>query len=193
VSDGREGATTLWCRRSGKEYPGDSYLCPEHPGEELVHRPVVAAEPEPARVEVVAGRPQAVCWNCKTVSPNAANTTCVRCHESLVAPMLVIEFEEGSVVVRSAGQSVELGRAGVYSHVFARYPNVSRWHATVGVDAQGEAWLTPNPSAPNGTFLNGHEILERKGIGPGDQIRFAAGKGPNPGPVSQLIRQPHRE
>lgn len=193
MSAGSEGTAMLWCPRNKKEYPPDHYLCPEHPGEELVPRPAEPGAAESGEADDGADRPRTVCWKCGTTSPNTRNSTCVECHESLVPPALVVEFPGGPVVVRARGESVELGRAGAYGHIFARYPNVSRWHATVNVDAHGEAWLTPNPVAPNGTFVNGEEISDRTLVQPGDEIRFAADRGPHVGPVSERVRQPYRE
>ena len=60
---------------------------------------------------------------------------------------------------------------------------MSRRHATASVDAQGDAWITPNPTAPNGTFVNGTEIRQRTQVQPGDRIRFATDQEPHPGPV----------
>src|SRR5205823_4913015 len=133
------------------------------------------------------------CWDCGHDAVNATNDTCARCHESLTPPVLVIGFPDGRVVLRTRRASAHLGRAGAYGHIFGRYPNVSRQHAAVIVDADGDAWIEPVPAAPNGTFVNGHEILTRTRLAPEDEIRFAAEGGAHPGPVSTLIRQPQRE
>jgi pSer/pThr/pTyr-binding forkhead associated (FHA) protein len=111
----------------------------------------------------------------------------------LTPPALVIGFPDGRVVLRARQASAHLGRAGAYGHLFGRYPNVSRQHATVIVDGDGDVWIEPNPTAPNGTFVNDTEILTRTQVHPGDQIRFAADHGPHLGPVSTQIRQPQRE
>ncbi|WP_344087974.1 FHA domain-containing protein [Luedemannella helvata] len=162
-----------------------------HHGEALVPRPVETSAPPPAAED--AARPRKVCWNCGTTSPNETSRDCADCMESLIPPTLVIAFPAGRVVVSACGQSVDLGRAGQFSRVFDRYPNVSRWHATVSVDADGDAWLAPNPAAPNGTFLNDKEIMDRTPLRPGDRIRFATCEGPNIGPTSEPVRQPRRE
>lgn len=70
---------------------------------------------------------------------------------------------------------------------------MSRRHATVSVDARGDAWITPFLEAPNGTFVNGREIDQRSPIRPGDTIRFATDRSPAPGPETESIRQPARE
>lgn len=183
-------ADELWCRRCEKRYPGSEFFCPQHQGEELV--PV----PEPTGAGTAGPEHDergTVCWACQTPATDARNDTCTSCHQPLVPPALVIRFPTGSVVLPAGRSSAELGRAGEYGYLFARYPNVSRRHATVTVDEDGNAWLTPFPEAPNGTFVNGREIHERTRIGNGDQIRFATDRGPNPGPVSESISQPSRD
>ncbi|GIF06853.1 FHA domain-containing protein [Actinoplanes siamensis] len=178
----------LWCPRGAERYPaGAGYFCPRHPGVEL----------EPARVQEgpgagggAAGEPRAVCWACGARTTDVRNDTCTACHESLVPPALVIAFPAGRVVLPRRGTTAELGRAGEYGRLFARYPNVSRRHATAGVDEDGTAWLEPVPEAPNGTFVNDREIHGREPVRPGDRIRFAAGHGARTGPVSAPISQP---
>jgi hypothetical protein len=190
-ADAVEPAAT-WCLRCDREYPSGRYLCPAHPGESLVARPVDTGAPvsdEPGDDE----QPRPVCWQCGARWLNASQDVCASCHESLVPPVLAVSFPGGTVVVRTREESVNLGRAGEYGYLFARYPNVSRWHATVGVGAHGDAWITPHPAAPNGTFVNGEEVMDRTRIQPGDVIRLAADRGPNVGPTSTAIRQPHRE
>lgn len=190
-------ASVLWCPRTRKVHPSHLRFCPDHRGEELVSRPDDWAEPAPddlsSKVDDEDNRPRSVCWSCGLRSPNAGNPDCLGCHESLVPPALVVEFPDGMVVVPRRGESVEVGRAGALSHIFERYPNVSRRHATIAVDEQGDAWLTPNPAAPNGSFVNGEEVTRQTRIGPGDQIRFATDREPSPGPRSRRIRQPRSE
>lgn len=178
----------LWCPRCEQKYPDTNFFCPKHPGVELIPAPASAepAAPEPEK-------PRPACWSCGTRATHARNDTCASCHQSLVPPALVIKFPAGSVVLPARRTSAELGRAGEHGHVFARYPNVSRRHATVSVDEEGNAWLTPFPEAPNGTFVNGREIHERTRVQKGDQIRFATDQGPHVGPISELISQPSRD
>lgn len=106
---------------------------------------------------------------------------------------MIIPFPAGSVVLLAPAATAELGRAGEYGNLFAHHPNVSRHHARVTVDEAGQAWIAPVPAAPNGTFVNDREIFNRTRIQPGDRIRLATDQGPHPGPVSEGIRQPHRE
>jgi hypothetical protein len=183
----------LWCRRCEQTYPATSPYCPQHPGEELVPAPAVGADdwPDPVAADPAAQRQ--TCWKCGTRAENLTNDACAQCHESLVPPWLLIRFPRGLVLLRKCGTSAELGRAGMFSGVFGTYPNVSRQHATVSVDQAGDAWITPNPAAPNGTFVNNVEILQRTQLHPGDQLRLAGNQPPNFGPESEEIRQPQRE
>lgn len=193
---GGQAQEQLACPVDGQLHPAALIFCPDHPGAELVPPPppTTAGGGEPQDSDdSEPDRPRTVCWKCGTRAVDATNDTCAKCHESLVPPALVIEFPDGPVVLTAPGMSADLGRAGTHGHVFARYPNVSRWHATVNVDGQGDAWITPNPAAPNGTFVNGQEVVHRTPLTPDDQLRFAAAEGPRLGPVSDRIRQPRRE
>ncbi|MET7423388.1 FHA domain-containing protein [Dactylosporangium sp. NPDC005555] len=186
----------LACPVDGELHPAGLIFCPDHHGAELVPpRPSSAADDNGPQDgdDSEPDQRRTVCWKCGTRAVDATNDACARCHESLVPPALVIDFPDGPVVLTAPGMSADLGRAGTHSHVFARYPNVSRWHATVTVDGQGDAWITPNHAAPNGTFVNGDEIVHRTALAPGDELRFAAGEGARLGPVSDRIRQPRRE
>ncbi|MEU8314166.1 MULTISPECIES: FHA domain-containing protein [unclassified Micromonospora] len=188
--------TELHCPRCGQNYPAETgYFCPKHPGEELVPAPA-ATDPVPAEAAPdtpTGAAPAPACWSCGARATDFRNDRCTVCHQSLVPPALVISFPSGSVVVPARRSSVELGRAGEHGHVFAGYPNVSRRHATVSVDEEGTAWITPFPEAPNGTFINGTEIHDRTRVRPGDQIRFATDREPHVGPISESIRQPDRD
>jgi hypothetical protein len=188
-----EAQEELACPVDGQLHLAALIFCPDHPGAELVPPDVPPDEAGAGGDDPGPYQPRAVCWKCGTRATDAVNDRCAVCHESLVPPALVIEFSDGPVVLTRPGMSADLGRAGTYGHVFARYPNVSRLHATVNVDAQGDAWITPNPAAPNGTFVNDKEVVNRTPLTPADQLRFAAAAGPYLGPVSDRIRQPHRE
>lgn len=182
--------TKVWCRHCEKaHYDWSGEFCPDHHGTELTEIPetaVQAAEPE-------GEQRLSTCWQCGADSLRADNSTCQECHESLVPPFLVVDFPPGSVVLRARSTSTMLGRAGEHGRIFASYPNVSRQHATIGVDAAGDAWLAPVPEAPNGTFVNDSEIRSRTALASSDRIRFGTDQQPQPGPVSAPIRQPYRD
>jgi hypothetical protein len=186
----------LYCPRCRENYPADTgCFCPKHRGVELIPAPA-ATDPEPSAAPRPAPgpatEPATECWSCRARATDSRSDRCTACHHSLIPPALVIRFPSGSVVLPARRSSAELGRAGEHGHVFARYPNVSRRHATVNVDEDGNAWITPFPEAPNGTFVNGTEIRERTRVGTGDQIRFATDQEPHVGPVSESISQPAR-
>jgi hypothetical protein len=148
---------------------------------------VAAPDPvEPVRPD----RPRSPCWYCGTESPDPGNDRCLnpQCLRTLVPPALAIMFEQGPVALYR-GQTVGVGRVGEYAQVFRRYPNVSRHHVVVGVDLDGGGWIQPNPDAINGTFLDGEEIVHRRPLAAGQQVRFAAAE---TGPVGR-VRQPDRE
>ncbi|SEN38361.1 FHA domain-containing protein [Actinacidiphila rubida] len=57
----------------------------------------------------------------------------------------------------------------------AAHDNLSRLHATFGVEADGSAWITDEDST-NGTFVHGYRLkaLEPAAVRPGDTVRLAA-------------------
>lgn len=100
----------------------------------------------------------AVCWNCGTESSDETDAECSApgCGRPLVPPALLVVFPNGQVEVRPGDQAA-LGRHGPYSRLFQPYPNVSRRHAVLGVDADGRAWIEPLRTS-NGTFVNDDEV-----------------------------------
>lgn len=86
-------------------------------------------------------------------------------------------FDEGQVTLDDDEMTL-LGRdPGLSRHarLFKAYRNVSRRHATIGVDTDGHAWIRDEESV-NGTFVNDEEIephLPRR-IASGDRIRLGA-------------------
>jgi hypothetical protein len=115
------------------------------------------ASPAPSPV---GGEPwtTAVCWNCGTPSPNLSNDVCLNpaCRRSLVPPALVVTFQDGQLELQR-GDTLMLGRLGRHADKFLSYPNVSREHACIGVEADGRAWVKPRPVV-NGTFVNEREV-----------------------------------
>src|SRR4051794_8455079 len=189
-----------WCRLCEEEKA--THYCDVHPAEDL---PAVRVDTAPKNQaadqserprgdERVGDRAEDTrptqCWSCGHRQTDVRNDICEQCKESLMPPLLVIAFPEGKVVLRDRDTSVDLGRAGEYGRLFAAHPNVSRRHANVSVDADGDAWITPYPQAPNGTFVNDVEITEKQRVQPDARIRFATDREP---PVSAPIRQPYRE
>ncbi|WP_157248228.1 FHA domain-containing protein [Nonomuraea typhae] len=123
--------------------------------------------------------------NCPDPGPT---TMCRRCGSDLVtgpgpgeqAPpcVLVVRFAFGDVTPCTSAP-VRLGRDPAWSPfgaALAAHGNVSRKHATLGLDADGQAWIDPEPT-PNGTFLNGAELPPgtRHPLSEGDTVRLAAG------------------
>lgn len=117
------------------------------------------------------------CPHCGAPVPDPAAKRCVQCTEPLIRLSLIIEFPGGRVAV-AAGDQTTLGRHAAespHAQLFARYPNVSRLHATIGVDRDGGAWICDEESA-NGTFVNGAPIdeLKRHALADGDEVRLGA-------------------
>lgn len=113
------------------------------------------------------------CWHCDAVPPDPRNTECLECHRPLTPPVLLLRFQRDEIEV-NPGMQVELGRVGEHSRLFRPYPNVSRWHAVVGVEPDGRPWIEPLLT-PNGTFIDEIEIpaLVRRPLRNGQRLRFA--------------------
>jgi pSer/pThr/pTyr-binding forkhead associated (FHA) protein len=76
------------------------------------------------------------------------------------------------------GQELVLGRDPVHSPVastFSRFDNVSRRHATLGIDGSGQPWVRDERST-NGTFVNDRRLQpgEQASLRDGDSLRLAA-------------------
>ncbi|MFN2495706.1 MAG: FHA domain-containing protein [Pseudonocardiaceae bacterium] len=119
----------------------------------------------------------ATCPHCGEEVPDPRNRVCVECHRSLERPQpLRLSFPGGEVTVHAAGP-VGLGRDPARSPVaavFAAHDNVSRLHATVGIDDQG-AWVRDERSL-NGTYVNDVPVPPgiRITLAAGDTLRLAA-------------------
>ncbi|MGH3941960.1 MAG: FHA domain-containing protein [Pseudonocardiaceae bacterium] len=119
----------------------------------------------------------AVCPHCGEDVPDPRNQVCVECHRPLtLAEPVRLSFPSGEVTV-DAAQAVPLGRDPASSPVaglFADRDNISRLHATVGVDADG-AWVRDENSL-NGTYVNDVPVPpgSRIGLTEGDTLRLAA-------------------
>lgn len=117
------------------------------------------------------------CPHCGAEVPDPANRVCVECHEPLRGVRsLRLSFPGGEVTVRS-GQTVALGRdpaGSPVAGVFADRDNVSRLHATLGIDDDG-AWVRDERST-NGTYVNDVPVPAgiRVTLAAGDTLRLAA-------------------
>lgn len=185
---------SLFCSACGLHvpHPDTATLCREHLSELSPYPPRTAAPteataaasgegaaaaatrsapgPDPAR-----GRDPRRCWNCGTETHALSGTVCgsPECRRPLNPPALVLRFAYGQIEV-NPGERAELGRVGPHAGVFRSFPNVSRWHAVVGVDPDGGAWIKPLPT-PNGTFIGGKEIPSdvRHPLKHDDRVRLA--------------------
>lgn len=123
----------------------------------------------------------ATCPHCGEDVPDPRNQVCVECHRPLILPLIHTEpvrlsFPGGAVTI-DAAQAVPLGRDPASSPVaglFADRDNISRLHATVGVDEDG-AWVR-DESSLNGTYVNDVPVPpgSRIGLADGDTLRLAA-------------------
>jgi hypothetical protein len=166
------------------QYGDDKVLCPKHFLELVPYQPrPVPDDDEEAEPTTEQPRPtvspttmrwnRSRCWYCDAEPPDLRNTECLNCHRSLTPPVLLLRFQGEDIEV-NPGMRVELGRIGEYGTLFRSYPNVSRRHAVVGVDPDGEPWIQPLPT-PNGTFVDGIEIPAsvRQPLRNGQRLRFA--------------------
>lgn len=165
----------------------EGFICPEHsldlvPPDRKRSEPQgedpVTADPgdQGPAAEAWGASPPDDCWHCHAPVPDPAAKLCVQCAEPLIRLPLIIKFTGGHVAVAAEEQTL-LGRsAGESPHaqLFAAYDNVSRLHATIGMD-RGGAWIRDEQST-NGTFVNGVLIAERERhpLADGDQIRLGA-------------------
>jgi pSer/pThr/pTyr-binding forkhead associated (FHA) protein len=90
---------------------------------------------------------------------------------------LSLEFPHGQVTV-AAGERIPLGRSAAespHAGLLSGHRNVSRLHATAGVDQNIGAWIQDERST-NGTFVNGQDIRAQVQwpLMDGDRLRFGA-------------------
>lgn len=127
------------------------------------------------------------CPHCGAEIPDVGNPVCVQClrplHDQSGGPggpqqvNVVVTFSSGDLQV-TPGQELVLGRDPVHSPVastFSRFDNVSRRHATLGIDNSGQPWVRDERST-NGTFVNDRRLQpgEQASLRDGDSIRLAA-------------------
>jgi hypothetical protein len=94
------------------------------------------------------------------------------------ARALRLSFPSGEIVAVPLGEQIRLGREPQLCPAvafLAAHDNLSRLHATVGVELDGSAWIVDEGST-NGTFVHGYRLAvrERAPLRPGDKVRLAA-------------------
>jgi hypothetical protein len=94
------------------------------------------------------------------------------------ARALRLSFPSGEIVAVQLGEQIRLGREPQFCPAvafLAAHDNLSRLHATVGVELDGSAWIVDEGST-NGTFVHGYRLTarERASLRPGDKVRLAA-------------------
>jgi hypothetical protein len=91
---------------------------------------------------------------------------------------LRLSFPSGDIVPVEPGVRLRLGRDPQLCPAvafLADHDNLSRLHATVGVETDGTAWIADEGST-NGTFAHGYRLGpgDHAPLRPGDKIRLAA-------------------
>jgi hypothetical protein len=147
-------------------------------------------QPPPREPTMTGGESTAAftpfCPHCGAEIPDVGNPVCVQCLRPLhdqgggggaQQVSLFVQFSSSELQV-SAGQELVLGRDPVHSPVagtFTRFDNVSRRHATLGIDGSGQAWIRDERST-NGTFVNERRLQpgEQTPVRDGDSLRLAA-------------------
>ncbi|MBO3750628.1 FHA domain-containing protein [Streptosporangiaceae bacterium NEAU-GS5] len=180
------------CPFCGEAAPEGGLLCPSCGGPLLASMTRLGAVPPQASADT--------CPKCGAEIPDPANKVCVECLEPFDPPRtsgaaaggaadtvtgtrrdvprtLVAEFTTGEVVVKP-GESALLGRdpaIGMAARVLHTFDNVSRRHATLGVEPNGAAWVRDEDST-NGTFVNGSPAgaQVKTVLHDGDRLRLAA-------------------
>jgi hypothetical protein len=189
------------CTSCGEENAQDNALC-RTCGLLLVEdgsRPEpVPAETAPsrsaARPEVGTPFPAAVpdaCPACSAEVPDPANLVCVECLEPLSrsappARPVHTRREAGALRLLFGAQPIDVPRPGAVllgrdpgqssaAEVFSALDNVSRRHASVGVDADGSAWVRDEHST-NGTFVNDAAVPagRTRALAHGDRLRLGS-------------------
>jgi hypothetical protein len=183
---GTVSATEVVCHTCGEILVGDgATVTTEQPAGPTPEQSVAA---EPIEAPAPGTRP---CPRCQH-PVDATATICPSCMGSLTAttvPGAYATRREGSTgrlllrigssdVTVPYGQTVPLGRDAAQSPVagtLAPYDNVSRLHATVGMDADGGAWIRDEKST-NGTYVDGRKLRpgEATPLTAGSAVRLAA-------------------
>jgi len=177
-AENQQGDQLCWsCFRKLPVSPAPVPAEPAAPAAEVSRPDAVDPPPATAAVSAAPVETPAACPHCGEEVPDPGNRVCVECHRPLSrAEPLRLSFPDGEVTVDLA-QVVNLGRDPARSPVaglFASRDNISRLHATVGVDGNG-AWVRDERSL-NGTFVNDVPVPPdtRIGLADGDTLRLAA-------------------
>lgn len=141
---------------------------PPPPSERPSEHTATSATPG-GRPSVEPGRDQATddCPHCHAPIPDPQNLVCLECLTELGRPKPAVDargprlrlgFGFGAVDL-AAGEVLALGRTVQDDRAVAlrSYDNVSRTHASVGVRADGTAWVRDEGSM-NGTFVDGRQV-----------------------------------
>jgi hypothetical protein len=136
-------------------------------------------ETPPERERPPRSCPPRSCPHCGAPVPHPRNQQCVRCNQPLTLPALRLELAWGGQIDVNRGEQVVIGRhpeASPHAELFRAHGNVSRVHATIGVDAQGQAWIRQE-GMTNTTHLNGKplELRRETPLDDGDELRLAEG------------------
>jgi hypothetical protein len=187
-------ATEVVCHSCGEILVGEgATVTTEEPAVPAPKDPAVPAPEQPAAAEPADAPPPGMrpCQRCRH-PVDATATICPSCMGSLTAPTAAGEYatrREGSTgrlllrigsgdVAVPCGQTLPLGRDAAQSPVaatLAPYDNVSRLHATVGMDADGSVWIRDERST-NGTYVDGRRLPpgEATLLTAGSAVRLAA-------------------
>jgi FHA domain-containing protein/double zinc ribbon protein len=159
VCSGAVSATEVVCHTCGTILVGDgATVVSESAASESIPTPT----PAPAGPRCPdCGEPveagATMCSSCmKTVAPAGAYATR---REEPAGGRLLLRIGSADVTV-PRGQSLPLGRDAHRSPAagpLAPYDNVSRLHATIGMDADGRAWIRDERST-NGTYVDGRKL-----------------------------------
>ncbi|WP_154814501.1 FHA domain-containing protein [Actinophytocola xinjiangensis] len=157
------------CAVCGHGNPAGAATC------QICGNPLVVA----ARQETTQAPAVLTCPSCGATVPDPANLVCVECLTTLGAPPggPSVAFTGWRVALPNPG-SVLLGRDPEQSpsagHL-APHDNVSRRHATVGVEPDGSMWVRDEYSA-NGTFVNDVPVPAGRTVpvSAGDRVRLAS-------------------
>ncbi|MFF9013840.1 FHA domain-containing protein [Streptomyces sp. NPDC014870] len=182
----------LSCATCGLAAEDDDLVCRGCSGN--LSRPVVARHTGAARADGPAEEPM-LCPHCGAPVPVPTNQVCVACQRLLReagggtgagaraarhdVPGTLLRIRFGAVErTVTPGSTLLLGRdpaAPTTRPLLRRYDNVSRRHATVGLEPDGTAWVRDEHST-NGTFVNDSPASagERTPLRDGDVLRLAS-------------------